>query len=405
MPGLTRICALQGHEERVWCVSWRPCADPPQLVSVGADRIIRFWGLKAGSALDSENGWVLLGEADACDHHSRTLRSLTWSPDGKIAAVSSFDATVSLWKEGAGENEEPSGGLQFQCVGIVKGHENEVKDAAFSPTGEYFATCSRDKSVWIYEVEDKNFEYECVALLQSHTQDVKCVRWHPSQDVLFSCSYDDTVKIWGPDGDDWSCKETLQAHENTVWNLSFDAEGARFATCSADSTVKIWAPSDQTTTPPPPEAPKSIFSSIGAASLVAPLFRTVAGYAAPAGPSIAPSAAGQKPKAPADASCQWTCVATIQGIHTRAVYAVDWMQFGDTSDRIALATACGDDHVRVFEPVDGSSLSAWRCVGDVEAHYGDANSVAWCPKQLSTGAAVLASAGDDCEIVLWRYES
>lgn len=391
MPGLSRVCSLGGHDQRVWCVTWRPCSDPPQLVSCGADLSIRIWGLKPGAALDSADGWALLSEMDASDAHSRTLRSLSWTPDGKVVAVSSFDATVSLWKEVKGE--EGSASLQFECVGVVKGHENEVKASAFSPSGEYFATCSRDKSVWIYETAEDNFEYECAALLQSHTQDVKCVRWHPTQDVLFSCSYDDTIKVWGPDGDDWSCKETLQGHESTVWCLSFDAAGARFATCSDDRTLKVWAPCEETAQQTPPVTK---YSGVAAASFVAPLFRAFAGST----PTAPASNEAGPPKAPADASCQWDCVATIEGHHPRPVYAVDWLRCEEEPGRIAIATACGDNHVRVFEPDE----QGWRCTADVEAHDGDANTVAWCPRQPSKGVGLLASAGDDCEVVLWRLE-
>ena len=65
---------------------------------------------------------------------------------------------------------------------------------------------------------------------------------------------------------------------------------------------------------------------------------------------------------------------------------------------------CGDNRVRIFQPtaqdcVDG----AWECTAEVEAHDGDANCVAWCPTPLPGGAALLASAGDDNDVVLWRF--
>lgn len=69
-----------------------------------------------------------------------------------------------------------------------------------------------------------------------------------------------------------------------------------------------------------------------------------------------------------------------------------------------LATACGDDGVRVFKEdaaSDPDQLVFYVSAHVPKAHSQDINCVAWNPKEVG----LLATCSDNGEIAIWNYQS
>jgi len=295
--------------------------------------------------------WNKATAIDMRDVHQRTIRHIAWSPCGTYCSVACFDATASIW-----QLEEDD----LIHVTTVYGHDSEVKCTAWNRRGNYFATCSRDKSVWIHDVSDLE-NIDCIAVLQGHAGDVKSVHWHPTEDdLLFSCSYDNSVKVWGLQDEQFECLHTLRGHDSTVWTLCFDPSGRdAFITCSADKSIRLWRRKND------------------ALSIQHWYVRRY----------LRPRPTGGKGP--------WVCEKVISDVHTRPVYSVAW-----SGNKVA--TACGDNSLRIFNTQD------WSCV-TVCAHLSDINHVAFFPRMKDGQETKLANdiltCSDDTLIKLWRHES
>ncbi|KAI3403268.2 CIA1 [Candida oxycetoniae] len=263
--------SVKAHSDKVWSVSAHPTL--PLLATASTDKSVKIYKL----SLTQKFPHI----ADLEDTHRRSVRSVSFKPpmggvdyksnvlDLPALAAGSFDSTISVWgidePDDAYDIEEiinnqkeiltnPSN--EWNLMAIIEGHENEIKAVDWNFSGRYLASCSRDKTVWIWETDPETLEeFECVSVLADHSQDVKNVSWHPTMNLLASSSYDDTIRIYKQefDDDEWVCAGVMDAHEGTVWCSRFEnpksqmaKEGiTRLVSASDDLTVRVWFSKDQ----------------------------------------------------------------------------------------------------------------------------------------------------------------
>ncbi|KAJ5086368.1 hypothetical protein NUU61_007675 [Penicillium alfredii] len=415
--------------ERTWLTAPHPTL--PIVATCSSDKTVRVYSLTNFKLLSTISGG-----------HKRSVRTCAWKPHiqgESVLATGSFDATVGVWRrwdsyggaagwgaaaggnatesnvsrdsseedgndDDAGEDDE-----EWRFAVLLDGHDSEVKSVSWSPSGMLLATCSRDKSIWIWEdLDDGDNNFETVAVMQEHGGDVKCVAWHPVEECLASGSYDDTIRLWREDLDDWGQVACLKGHEGTVWFLDWEStdnvprgssdstqwreqralSGPRLVSCSDDRTVRVWGRLPKDNQPP-------AMSSSAATGI----------------PSII---------RPTGTDETWEEDAVLPHAHELPIYAVAWSRRSGliasvgADGRIVLyeerlATETDPDAMDTDSTAKLSLRTEWSILAVLDGAHGiyEMNHVAWA-KRADRGSdsseEVLVTTADDGSVKVWTLQ-
>ncbi|KAF4319806.1 hypothetical protein G195_004769 [Phytophthora kernoviae 00238/432] len=114
-----------------------------------------------------------------------------FGPDkGTYVMTCGQDKTVKLW------NPHRSGVENDNKALLIKSYEGrhgyDVQDVAITHDNAKFASCGRDRDVFMWDVPTA----KVIRKFEGHKQSVNCVRYNADSSVLLSGSYDKTIRAW-----------------------------------------------------------------------------------------------------------------------------------------------------------------------------------------------------------------
>lgn len=296
------------------------------------------------------NSRRLLGRVSGVVYaHAKGINSIAISPDGKVLASGSKDATVKLWSLPAGK-----------LLRVLTDQFNEVTAVAFTPDSKVVGAWSLGETCKFWSVPEGEF----LQRLNSQRDSVGGMAITPDCQMLAVASRDNVVKLWRlADGKQ---VRTLQGHEDWVNDVAIAPDGQLLASASRDKTVRLWSLPDG----------KQLRTLLGHEDRVIALALALDGKLLASGSRDETVKLWSLPEG--------KCLATLRG-HDNSVTAL-----ATTVDGKLLASGSWDRTVRLWSLPDG------RPLGTLGPHPGGVLSVAFTPD-----GKCLASADSTGVIILW----
>ena len=158
--------------------------------------------------------------------HSRKIRALAWSPNGRRIATASDDYTAQVWDATIGSHAV-----------VYRGHSSYVEGVAWSPDSTRVVSGSADGTAQIWDATTGKHLYT----YRGHNQWVNRVGWSSDGTRIVSCdqfSGGGTVRVW--DASTGNTIVTYRGHTNGVFAAAWSPDGARVASCGYDGTMQVW---------------------------------------------------------------------------------------------------------------------------------------------------------------------
>lgn len=244
---------LEGHNANVAALAFKPGGN--QLASVSEDGVGKIWDVETGREVMAFEAYRMHKTFEAVEfspdgryiatgggvlqlldaqtgqelfivNSVYNLRSVAFSPRGRILAYANTDFEVPIWDV---ESNVKLAGLTEN----IKGEGYAIHAVAFSPDGSLLASAgSRVIKIWDLQTEKAILKWE------AHAPYITSIAFSPDGKLLASAGWDRVVKLW--DVQTGKLVKAMSGHRGYVLSLSFSPDGKTLASGSDDFTIRLW---------------------------------------------------------------------------------------------------------------------------------------------------------------------
>ena len=207
-----QLQTFTGQRYSLWSVALS--GDGKHLVTALWDETAILWEVASGKQLHTFKPVLGLG-----------VHSVALSGDGKrlLTGSGSTDKTAILW--------EAASGKQLQTF---KGHTKPVKVVALSRDGKHVVTGSFDKTAILWDAASG----KQLQTFRGHTEDIRTVALSGDGKHLLTGSIDKTAMVW--ETTSGKQLQTFRGHTLEVTGVALSGDAKDLWTTSRDHTLRLW---------------------------------------------------------------------------------------------------------------------------------------------------------------------